>query len=138
MQNSRYISKETILHNYKSIINEAIETAMDKEDRKSTEELDSDLSGQSSDPTQANDGDIGVANGSKKSLVPRNQKKEHKAQNSKTDENSKNKKRTSISKDAKAFLENVFSSKRTPNSKERKIIAEKCGLTPVQVRVWVS
>lgn len=63
----------------------------------------------------------------------RNQKKDIKQ-----DQMLKSRKRTSISKEAKSFLETVFKSKRTPNSQERKIIAEKCGLTPVQVRVWVS
>jgi hypothetical protein len=49
-----------------------------------------------------------------------------------------NKKRTSIPKDVRAFLETVFETKRSPNGKERKIIAEKCGLTPLQVRVWFT
>lgn len=48
------------------------------------------------------------------------------------------KKRTSITPESKEFLERVFKAKRTPNSTERKVIAEKCGLTPLQVRVWFT
>lgn len=48
------------------------------------------------------------------------------------------KKRSPISKEAKQLLETIFETKRTPNGKERKIIAEKCGLTPLQVRVWFT
>lgn len=40
--------------------------------------------------------------------------------------------------EARAFLELVFEVKQAPNSVERRMIAEKCGLTPVQVRVWFS
>lgn len=46
-------------------------------------------------------------------------------------------KRTLIPKETKDFLESLFEKKRSPNSRERKAIADKCGLTPVQVRVWV-
>ncbi|SCV03248.1 LANO_0G03031g1_1 [Lachancea nothofagi CBS 11611] len=46
--------------------------------------------------------------------------------------------RTLLSKDTRLFLESVFEKKRSPNSRERKAIADKCGLTPVQVRVWFT
>ncbi|ODV95199.1 hypothetical protein PACTADRAFT_42688 [Pachysolen tannophilus NRRL Y-2460] len=48
------------------------------------------------------------------------------------------KRRTFISKETRDFLETAFKLKRSPNSRERKIIAEKCGLTPLQVRVWFT
>lgn len=47
-------------------------------------------------------------------------------------------KRTLIPKETKDFLESLFEKKRSPNSRERKAIADKCGLTPVQVRVWFT
>lgn len=50
----------------------------------------------------------------------------------------KKKTRKSIPHSSKQFLETIFKTKRTPNNKERQIIADKCGLTPLQVRVWVS
>nr|CAO02580.1 mating type a1 protein [Lachancea waltii] len=46
--------------------------------------------------------------------------------------------RTLFSKDTRLFLESVFEKKKSPNSRERKAIADKCGLTPVQVRVWFT
>ncbi|SCU96298.1 LADA_0H00166g1_1 [Lachancea dasiensis] len=40
--------------------------------------------------------------------------------------------RTLLSKDTRLFLESVFEKKRCPNSRERKAIADKCGLTPAK------
>ncbi|ODV82657.1 hypothetical protein CANARDRAFT_245777 [[Candida] arabinofermentans NRRL YB-2248] len=48
------------------------------------------------------------------------------------------KKRKMISKEAKALLESVFRVKTSLNSKERKILADKCNLSPMQVRVWFT
>ena len=42
-----------------------------------------------------------------------------------------------LPKEARLFLERVFEKKQSLNSKEREAIAKKCGLTPLQVRVWV-
>ncbi|EDO14945.1 mating-type (MAT) locus a1 gene [Vanderwaltozyma polyspora DSM 70294] len=41
-----------------------------------------------------------------------------------------------LPKEARLFLERVFEKKQSLNSKERDAIAKKCGLTPLQVRVW--
>ncbi|KAM3161348.1 Mating type a1 protein [Lachancea thermotolerans] len=41
--------------------------------------------------------------------------------------------RTLLSKDTRLFLESVFEKKRSPNSRERKAIADKCGLTPIYI-----
>ncbi|KAH3686709.1 hypothetical protein WICPIJ_002310 [Wickerhamomyces pijperi] len=48
------------------------------------------------------------------------------------------KKRKQLSREAKRFLEAAFVAKRDPNSKERQLIAEKSGLTTMQVRVWFT
>lgn len=48
------------------------------------------------------------------------------------------KKRKQLSRESKRFLETAFEAKRDPNSKERHLIAEKSGLTPMQVRVWFT
>ncbi|AAS51526.3 AFR643Cp [Eremothecium gossypii ATCC 10895] len=46
--------------------------------------------------------------------------------------------RTVLPKETKEFLESVFERKRCPNAKERRAIAEKCGLTPIQIRIWFT
>ncbi|CAI4309042.1 AIF_collapsed_G0006550.mRNA.1.CDS.1 [Saccharomyces cerevisiae] len=45
--------------------------------------------------------------------------------------------KSSISPQARAFLEQVFRRKQSLNSKEKEEVAKKCGITPLQVRVWV-
>ncbi|CAI4940915.1 ANM_HP_G0005230.mRNA.1.CDS.1 [Saccharomyces cerevisiae] len=44
--------------------------------------------------------------------------------------------KSSISPQARAFLEQVFRRKQSLNSKEKEEVANKCGITPLQVRVW--
>ncbi|CAI6527407.1 AAB_G0006570.mRNA.1.CDS.1 [Saccharomyces cerevisiae] len=44
--------------------------------------------------------------------------------------------KSSISPQARAFLEQVFRRKQSLNSKEKEEVAKKCGITPLQVRVW--
>ncbi|CAI4300752.1 BAI_1a_G0005870.mRNA.1.CDS.1 [Saccharomyces cerevisiae] len=46
--------------------------------------------------------------------------------------------KSSISPQARAFLEQVFRRKQSLNSKEKEEVAKKCGITPLQVRVWHS
>ncbi|CCC68093.1 hypothetical protein NCAS_0A15350 [Naumovozyma castellii] len=41
-----------------------------------------------------------------------------------------------IDKDKKILLEQIFRKKHWLNKKERAFVAEKCGLSPRQVRVW--
>lgn len=41
-------------------------------------------------------------------------------------------------KEHKALLESLFSIKSFPNATERKLIAEKCNMTPSQVRIWFT
>ncbi|ADJ41798.1 AFR751Wp [Eremothecium gossypii ATCC 10895] len=50
----------------------------------------------------------------------------------------KQRRRTVLPKETKEFLESVFERKRCPNAKERRAIAEKCGLTPIQIRIWFT
>lgn len=45
--------------------------------------------------------------------------------------------KSSISPQARAFLEQIFRRKQSLNSKEKEEVAKKCGITPLQVRVWV-
>lgn len=47
-------------------------------------------------------------------------------------------KRTYINNEIRRFLEKAFHKKRNPTRSDRAAIAQKCGLTPLQVRVWVS
>lgn len=47
------------------------------------------------------------------------------------------KKRTTLPRSTRQFLDEVFNKKSNPNRAERYIIAQKSGLTPLQVRVWV-
>ncbi|CAI4303871.1 BCN_G0006700.mRNA.1.CDS.1 [Saccharomyces cerevisiae] len=46
--------------------------------------------------------------------------------------------KSSISPQARAFLEQVFRRKQSLNSKEKEEVAKKCGITPLQVRVWYN
>lgn len=46
-------------------------------------------------------------------------------------------KNKAFSKESRNFLERVFERKRTLNSREREAVAANCGLTPIQVRIWV-
>nr|BBD18016.1 putative transcription factor [Ogataea minuta] len=46
--------------------------------------------------------------------------------------------RKAVTKGCRNLLESIFKVKPFPNSKERHIIAEKCGITPTQVRVWFT
>lgn len=50
----------------------------------------------------------------------------------------KKRKRTSLDKETRRFLEQVFEKKKRPNAKEREIIARKCNLDPIQIRVWFT
>lgn len=47
-------------------------------------------------------------------------------------------KRSRVSKENKSLLEALFSVKNFPNTAERKLIAEKCNMTPSQVRIWFT
>lgn len=47
-------------------------------------------------------------------------------------------KRRLLSKENQKMLNALFDIKRFPNSNERKLIAEKCKMTPSQVRVWFT
>ncbi|GME70710.1 unnamed protein product [Ambrosiozyma monospora] len=47
-------------------------------------------------------------------------------------------KRQNISPETKELLESVFFVKRNPNLRERKALAERCGLSVVQVRIWFA
>ncbi|CAB4253359.1 Hmra1p [Maudiozyma barnettii] len=49
----------------------------------------------------------------------------------------KKRKRTTISKSTKEFLEKVFEKKQWITREERQIVAMECGITPLQVRIWV-
>lgn len=46
--------------------------------------------------------------------------------------------RRRITKEKKALLDSIFSVKNFPNNAERKLIAEKCNLSPSQVRIWFT
>lgn len=46
-------------------------------------------------------------------------------------------KRTTMSKNTKDFLEKVYEKKQWITREERQIIAMECGITPIQVRIWV-
>ncbi|CAK9435347.1 uncharacterized protein LODBEIA_P56880 [Lodderomyces beijingensis] len=46
--------------------------------------------------------------------------------------------RQRLSDRAKYLLESAFDRKSAPNKKERELLAEKCGITPLQVRVWFT
>ncbi|GMM28240.1 hypothetical protein DAMA08_009560 [Martiniozyma asiatica (nom. inval.)] len=43
-----------------------------------------------------------------------------------------------VKEEAKALLESVFEVNRHPNALERKLLAERCQMTPSQVRVWFT
>ncbi|KAK5964058.1 homeobox domain-containing protein PWA37_004399 [Arxiozyma heterogenica] len=45
--------------------------------------------------------------------------------------------RTHLTKDTRLFLEKVFAQKQWLTKEERQLIARKCGLSPLQVRIWV-
>lgn len=57
---------------------------------------------------------------------------------SNTDSGQMFKKRVTISPNARHFLNRAFNLQPYPNRRERELLAEKCKLTPIQVRVWVS
>lgn len=46
--------------------------------------------------------------------------------------------RFTMSTEVRQFLEDVFNKQPCPNRKDRELIAKKCGITKLQVRVWVS
>ncbi|ANZ77288.1 BA75_04356T0 [Komagataella pastoris] len=46
--------------------------------------------------------------------------------------------RKTISKEVKKILEEAFKAKAAPNTKERLLIAQRCALTPLQVRMWFT
>lgn len=45
--------------------------------------------------------------------------------------------RKRLSSSSKELLERIFLVKQSPNRRERELIAGKCGVTPLQIRVWV-
>lgn len=45
--------------------------------------------------------------------------------------------RQRLSLASKELLERIFLVKQSPNREERGLIAEKCGVSPLQIRVWV-
>ena len=45
--------------------------------------------------------------------------------------------RMHLTKDTRLFLEKVFAQKQWLTKEERQLIARKCGLSPLQVRIWV-
>lgn len=45
--------------------------------------------------------------------------------------------RRRLSNSVKDLLENIFLLRPSPNRRERELIAKKCGVTPLQIRVWV-
>ncbi|KAI5964170.1 uncharacterized protein KGF55_002112 [Candida pseudojiufengensis] len=45
--------------------------------------------------------------------------------------------RKRLASSAKNLLEQIFLVQQTPNRRERELIARKCGVTPLQIRVWV-
>ncbi|KAI5957796.1 hypothetical protein KGF57_003063 [Candida theae] len=45
--------------------------------------------------------------------------------------------RKRLSSSSKELLEKIFLVKQSPNRRERELIAGKCGVTPLQIRVWV-
>lgn len=55
-----------------------------------------------------------------------------------TNENVLNSRRKRLTKENKALLESLFSIKNFPNSAERKLIADRCNMTPSQVRIWFT
>ncbi|CCH42179.1 POU domain, class 3, transcription factor 2 [Wickerhamomyces ciferrii] len=124
-----YISREKVLKTYRKAIEAEIEETICKNEKQSMSKLQ-ELYGEAQlELDLKNSLNNSIANSPSASDYIRREG---------SSEASKNKKRTSIPKETKTFLESVFNSKRTPNSRERQLIAEKCGLTPVQVRVWVS
>ena len=44
--------------------------------------------------------------------------------------------KTGLTKKAREFLERVYSKKQKLTREERQLVAEKCKLTPIQVRIW--
>lgn len=46
-------------------------------------------------------------------------------------------KNRAFSKESRKFLESVFEKKKTLTPREREIVGASCGLTPLQVRIWV-
>ncbi|KAK6462979.1 hypothetical protein DFJ63DRAFT_312302 [Scheffersomyces coipomensis] len=47
-------------------------------------------------------------------------------------------KRCILTAETKEFLQKAFDAQPFPNRKDRELLAKKCGLTNLQVRVWVS
>lgn len=45
--------------------------------------------------------------------------------------------RQRLSLSSKELLERIFLVKQFPNRRERELIAKKCGVSPLQIRVWV-
>ena len=45
--------------------------------------------------------------------------------------------RRRLSNSVKDFLESIFLIRPSPNRRERELIAKKCGVTALQIRVWV-
>lgn len=56
----------------------------------------------------------------------------------KNDDFFSNGKRKRISKESRNMLEALFSVKKFPNNAERKLIADKCQMSPSQVRIWFT
>ncbi|RLV95279.1 Mating-type-like protein A1 [Spathaspora sp. JA1] len=46
--------------------------------------------------------------------------------------------RRRLNNGVKSFLEQVFITHPSPNRKERELIAKKCGVSPLQIRVWFT
>ncbi|EGW31996.1 uncharacterized protein SPAPADRAFT_139272, partial [Spathaspora passalidarum NRRL Y-27907] len=46
--------------------------------------------------------------------------------------------RRRLDSSVKEFLESVFINHPSPNRKERELIAKKCGVSPLQIRVWFT
>ncbi|GME68598.1 unnamed protein product [[Candida] boidinii] len=69
------------------------------------------------------DSDVGMSQGGQENM-------------DKIKENSVRKKKRFIPPTSKKILEDVYHVKRFPNRKEREMIARKCDLSPIQVRIW--
>lgn len=46
-------------------------------------------------------------------------------------------KRFTLAPEVRDFLDQIFARQPCPNRKDRELIAKKCGITKLQVRVWV-
>lgn len=69
------------------------------------------------------DSDVGMSQGGQENM-------------DKIKENSVRKKKKFIPPTSKKILEDVYHVKKFPNRKEREMIARKCDLSPIQVRIW--